>query len=68
MTDMFTTSSETAPFSLRSVSNNKFSIPRTHRKSLRFLGPKIWNSLGTHSRKASTLSQFKQEPCGSEHY
>ena len=60
MTDMFTSSSETAPFSLRSVSNDKLFIPRTHRKSLRFLGPKVWHLLGTHSRKASTLSQFKK--------
>ena len=60
MADMFTRSSETAPFSLRSVSNKKLFIPRTHRKSLRFLGPKVWNSLGTNSRKASTLSQFKK--------
>ena len=57
MADMFTRSSETAPFSLRSVSNKKLFIPRTHIKSLRFLGPKVWNSLSTNSRKASTLSQ-----------
>ena len=60
MADMFTRSSETAPFSLRSVSNKKLFIPRTHIKSLRFLGPKVWNSLSTNSRKASTLSQFKK--------
>ena len=60
MADMFTRSSETAPFSLRSVSNKKLFIPRTHIKSLRFLGPKLWNSLSTNSRKASTLSQFKK--------
>ena len=41
MADMFTRSSETAPFSLRSVSNKKLFIPRTHKKSLRFLGPKV---------------------------
>ena len=60
MTDMSTRSSETAPFSLRSVSHKKLFIPRTHRKSLRFLGPKVWNSLSTNSRKAFTLSQFEK--------
>ena len=62
MTDMFTRSSETAPFSLRSVSHKKLFIPRTHRKSLglRFLGPKVWNSLSTNSRKASTLLQYNK--------
>ena len=60
MTDMFTSSSETAPFSLRSVSNNELFIPRTHRKSLRCLGPKVWKLSSTHSCKASTLSQFKK--------
>ena len=43
MTYMFSSSSKTAPFSLRSVTNDKLFIPRTHRKSLRFLGPKVWN-------------------------
>ena len=60
MTDMFTSSSETAPFNLRYVSNNTLFIPRTHRKSLCFLGPKLCNSLSTHSRKDSTLSQLKK--------
>ena len=55
MADMFTRSSETAPFS-----NKKLFIPRTHIKSLRFLGPNVLNSLITNSRKASTLSQFKK--------
>ena len=40
MTDMFARSSETAPFSLRYVSNKKLFIPRTHRKSLRFFRTK----------------------------
>ena len=51
MADMFT---RYAPFSLRSVSisNKKLFIPRTHRMSLHFLGPKVWNSLSTNSREA----------------
>ena len=60
MTDMLTRSSETAPFSLRSVSHKKLFIPRTHRKSLRFSGPKVWDSSSTNSREASTLSQFRK--------
>ena len=40
VTDMSARSSETAPFSLRSVSNKTLFIPRTHRKSLRFFRTK----------------------------
>ena len=58
ITDMFTSSSETAPFSLRSVSNNKLFIPRTHRNSLRFFRTKSMEFKSTHSRQASTRSQF----------
>ena len=38
--------------SLRSKTNNNPHIPKAHPKSLRYTGPKIWNSLSNKIRKA----------------
>ena len=42
---------------LRVVRANQVKL---HKKSLRFLGPKIWNRLQTHIKNSENLSAFKQ--------
>ena len=47
--------------SLRSKTSNKLHVPAAHHKSLRFIGPKIWNYLSDEARKATTLKEFVRE-------
>ena len=47
--------------SLRSKTSNKLHLPAAHHKSLRFIGPKIWNSLSDKARKATTLNEYMRE-------
>ena len=47
--------------SLRSKTSNKLHISAAHHKSLRFNGPKIWNSLSDKARKATTSKEFVSE-------
>ena len=47
--------------SLRSKTSNKLHVSAAHHKSLRFNGPKIWNSLSDKARKATTLKEFVRE-------
>ena len=47
--------------SLRSASTNKLFVPRAHQNSLRYSGPKLWNSLTNNARSAKTLNEFKNE-------
>ncbi len=62
MTEMFQlVSTVNTTHSLRSKTSNKLHIPRAHQKSLRYRGPKIWNSLSDNARKAKSLRQFKSE-------
>ena len=44
---------------LRSRSTDKLFVPRAHQNSLRYIGPKIWNSLHPTIR-ANNLTQFKK--------
>ena len=44
MSDFFVYSKNTTSHYFRSGSNNNVYIPHTHRQSLRYKGPKIWNS------------------------
>ena len=36
-------------------------VPAAYHKSLRFIGPKIWNSLSHKARKATTLNEYMSE-------
>ncbi len=45
---------------LRSATDNKLHIPKAHPKSLRYTGPKIWNSLHKEIRNAKTPNQFNR--------
>ena len=44
---------------LRSKTNNKLYVPKAHRKSFRYNGPKVWNVFNDNTRKAKSISQFK---------
>lgn len=44
---------------LRSASTNTLFIPRTHHRSSRYKGPKLWNSLDNRVTSAQSLTQFK---------
>ena len=45
---------------LRSASDNKLYIPRTHHKTIRSSGPRMWNSLKKEVREAETVRIFKR--------
>ena len=61
ITNMFQSACINTQHSLRSKTNNKLHIPKAHSKSLRYTGPKIWNSLSNKIRKAKTSNQFRTE-------
>ena len=61
ITTMFQSACINTQHSLRSKTNNKLHIPKAHSKSLRYTGPKIWNSLSNKIRKAKTSNQFRTE-------
>lgn len=61
MTNVFQTSGSNSTCTLRSETNRQLCIPRAHHKSLRFCGPKVWNSLNDQVRKAKTVKQFKTQ-------
>ena len=60
MSDFIVYSKKTTSHYLRSGSNNNLYIPHSHRQSLRYKGPKIWNSLGQSCRYAKTIRDFKK--------
>ena len=60
MSEFFTFSHKTTTHHLRSGSTNKLYIPRTHKNSLRYKGPNIWNSLSQSCRKAENVTSFKK--------
>ena len=49
---------DVAPCRLRSAGRNKLYVQRAHRKSLRCLGPRTWNSLKPEVRNAKSLVEF----------
>ncbi len=60
MRDMFKYVHEIIPRTLRSSAQNKLHQPAAHPKSIRFNGPKIWNSLNYQVRNAKSVEQFKK--------
>ena len=53
--------------SLRSKTSNKLYIPKAHHKSLRYNGPKVWNSLNDKTRYARTIGHFRREYIAFQH-
>ena len=60
MSDYFVYFKNTTSHYFRSGSNYNLYIPHTHRQSLRYKGPKIWNSLSQSCRHAKTIQNFKK--------
>ena len=56
ITNLFKPACTYTNHSLRSKTSNKLHVPAALHKSLRFIGPKIWNSLSDKARKATTLT------------
>ena len=61
MRNMFQYVNEVAPRALRSSTQSKLYQPKAHPKSIRFTGPKIWNSLNAEIRNAKSVKQFKKQ-------
>ena len=61
ITNMFQSACIKTQHLLRSKTNNKLHIPKAHPKRLRYIGPKIWNSLSNKIHKAKTSAQFRTE-------
>ena len=59
MRDMFNYVNEVGVRNSRSSTQNKLYQPVAHPKSLRYTGPKIWNSLDADTRNAKNIKQFK---------
>ena len=57
---MFTNIKDHSNYSLRSSSNNKLFVPRTHYKSFSYTGVIIWNALPENTKKSGTFAKFKQ--------
>ena len=51
MQTMFTNIKDHSNYSLRSSSNNKLYVPRTHGKSFSYRGIIIWNALPENTKK-----------------
>ena len=47
-------------YPLRSSTNNKLFVPRTHHKSFSYTGVIIWNALPEKIKKSETFANFKQ--------
>jgi hypothetical protein len=60
MKDMFQYVQDVGRTNLRSVSDNKLFIPRTHHKTIRYSGSKIWNHLKKEVRSAKSVRACKQ--------
>ena len=61
ITDLFKPACTYTNHSLRSKTSNKLHVPAAHHKSLRFIGPEIWNSLSDKAHKAATLNEYMRE-------
>ncbi len=59
MREIFKYVHEVVPRPLRSTTDSKLYIPKAHHKSLKYTGPRLWNSLHKDIRNAKTLKQFK---------
>lgn len=59
MKNMFKFTQDTGRPSLRSKSSRNLFIPRAHSKSIRCLGPKLWNKLGIDIKNAKSVRCFK---------
>ena len=59
MKDMFQHVHDIGRTNLRSASDHKLFIPRSHQKSICFPGPKSCNNLTNETRAAKSLRQFK---------
>ena len=53
--DMFKPPCTNTHHGLRSKTSNKLYVPKAHRKSFKYNGPKVWNSLNDNTRKANPL-------------
>ena len=61
ITNLFKPTCTNSNHSLRSKTSNTLHVPAAHHKSLRFNGPKIWNSTSDQARKAKTLKEYIRE-------
>ena len=63
LTEMFTKVEETNPYNLRNGEVN-FYLPKPHtenlKKSFRYSGPKLWNTLPLEVKTTGSLSKFKK--------
>ena len=63
LTEMFTKVEETNPYNLRYGEVNVY-LPKPHtenlKKSFRYSGPKLWNTLPLEVKTAGSLSKFKK--------
>ena len=57
---LFTNIKNHSKYSLRSSTNNKLFVPRTHHKSFSYTGVIIRNALPENIKKSETFSKFKQ--------
>ena len=68
LTHLFQPACTNTHHSLRSKTSNKLYIPKVHHKSLRYNGPKFWNSLNDKTRYARTICQFRREYIAFQHF
>ena len=57
---LFTNIKDHSKYSLRSSTNNKLFVPRTHHKSFSYTGVIIWNALPENMKKSEKIAKFKQ--------
>ena len=57
---LFTNIKDHSNYSLRSSSNSKLFVPRTHYKSFSYTGVIIWNALPENIEKSETFAKFQQ--------
>ena len=61
ITNLFKHTCTNSNHSLRFKTSNKLNVPAARHNSLRFNGPKIWNSTSDQARKAMTLKEYTRE-------
>ena len=58
--NMFINARDHTEYTLRSSTNSKLFVPRTHHNSLSYTGVAVWNTLPENVKSAETFDQFKK--------
>ena len=59
MKDIFKYVHQVSAQTLRSSAQNKLYLQKAHPKSIKYFGPRLWNSLCRELRNAKSVKQFK---------